>query len=105
MNMTAKYYMAIRPQTNEHHAVHREDCPFLPDDEKRIYLGRFGSGTDAIKEGQRRFARTTVCRFCSKEHQSEKHNSAHHEADINAFLPTVSQIAQYQEGRLFYILN
>jgi formate dehydrogenase assembly factor FdhD len=105
MNMTAKYYMAIRPQTNEHHAVHREDCPFLPEDEKRIYLGRFWSGADAIKEGQRHFARTTVCGFCSKEHHSEKHNSAHHEADINAILPTASQIAQYQEGRLFYLLN
>ena len=36
-----KYYVAVRPQTNEIHSVHREGCPFMPDDGKRIYLGFF----------------------------------------------------------------
>jgi hypothetical protein len=105
INMAAKYYMAIRPQTNGFHALHKEDCPFLPEDKKRIYLGMFGSGHDAIREGQRRFSGTTVCRFCLKEHQTEKPKSAFHEADINAFLPTNLQIALYQEGGLFCSLN
>jgi hypothetical protein len=103
--MAAKYYLSIRPQINGQHALHKEDCPFLPEDEKRIYLGIFGSGEDAKEEGHRHFARTTVCRFCSKEHQSEKHSSAFHESDINAFLPTNFQISQHREGRLFCFLN
>ena|SRR5450759_1607242 len=69
--MVEKYYVAIRPQTNEQHAVHKEGCPFLPDDEKRIYLGVFNSGKDAVREGQRHFDRTNSCLFCSKEHQPE----------------------------------
>jgi len=103
--MTAKYYMAIRPQTNEHHAVHKEDCPFLPDDEKRIYLGTFGSGTDAIKEGQRHFAMTTACRFCSKEHQSEIKEPVYSDTGITSFIPTVNQILQFQRGSRFFFLN
>jgi len=70
--MISKYYVAIRPQTNKHHAVHKEDCPFLPDAGKRIYLGMFNSDKDALTEGQRHFIRTKCCLFCSKEYQPER---------------------------------
>lgn len=68
--MIAKYYVAVRPQTNELHAVHKEGCPFLPDDEKRIYLGVFNSVRDAIREGQQHFYNTNSCLFCSEEHKT-----------------------------------
>ena len=67
-----KYYVAVRPQTNEYHAVHKEGCPFLPDDEKRIYLGEFSSGTEAVKESHSHFGKTKGCIFCSNEKQSVK---------------------------------
>ena len=67
--MSTKYYLAVRPQINENHAVHKEGCPFLPDNNKRIYLGEFSSGKDAVIEGQRHFIRTKGCIFCSKEHK------------------------------------
>lgn len=70
--MVSKYYVAIRPQTNEQHAVHKENCPFLPDENKRIYLGMFSSGQAAIRIGQIYFDRTNSCPFCSKEHQPER---------------------------------
>ncbi len=41
--MVAKYYVAVRPSTNENHTVHKDGCPFLPDADKRIYLGDFNS--------------------------------------------------------------
>jgi hypothetical protein len=66
--MVARYYVAIRPLTNENHAVHKEGCPFLPDGEKVIYLGDFSSGQDAIKESKRHFSKSKGCVFCSKEH-------------------------------------
>ena len=62
-----KYYVAVRPQTNDHHTVHKEGCPFLSENEKRIYLGRFGSGIDAIEESRLHFKKTECCQFCSKE--------------------------------------
>jgi hypothetical protein len=62
-----KYYVVVRPQTNDHHSVHKEGCPFLSENEKRIYLGRFGSGMDAIEESRIHFKKTECCPFCSKE--------------------------------------
>jgi hypothetical protein len=67
-----KYYVAARPQTNEYHAVHKEGCPFLPHDGKRIYLGRFSSVKEAVKESQSHFSKTKGCIFCSKEKQAVK---------------------------------
>jgi hypothetical protein len=63
----AKYYVAVRPQTNDHHSVHKEGCPFIYENENRIYLGKFGSGKDAIKESRLHFKKTECCIFCSKE--------------------------------------
>jgi hypothetical protein len=70
--MISKYYVAIRPQTNEHHAVHKEGCPFLPDYKKRIYLGAFNSDLDAVMEGQRHFNKSNSCLFCFKEHKAHR---------------------------------
>jgi hypothetical protein len=67
--MSTKYYVAVRPQINENHAVHKEGCPFLPDDKKRIYLGEFSSDKDAVREAQLHFIKTKGCIFCSKEHK------------------------------------
>jgi hypothetical protein len=65
--MVAKYYVALRPRTNENHAIHKEGCPFLPDDEQKIYLGKFSSGHDAVRESQQHFIKTKSCLFCSRE--------------------------------------
>jgi hypothetical protein len=74
--MGTKYYVAVRPQINENHAVHEESCPFLPDDEKRIYLGEFSSGEKAVKEGQRHFIKSKGCLFCSAEHDTSINGSS-----------------------------
>jgi hypothetical protein len=65
----AKYYVAVRTRTNEDHTVHKEGCPFLPDEDKRIYLGAFNSGQDAVREARNHFIKTNSCKFCSKEHK------------------------------------
>jgi hypothetical protein len=64
--MEAKYYVAVRPQTNEFHSVHREGCPFLPDNEKRIDLGVLKSDKDALNKGLKYFSKACSCLFCSK---------------------------------------
>ncbi len=65
--MFAKFYIGIRPQTNEYHTVHKEGCPFLPTAGKRIYLGIFKSSFDAVCAGMRHFSKSNKCLFCSKE--------------------------------------
>jgi hypothetical protein len=100
--MVAKYYVAIRPQTNEYHAVHKEDCPFLPENEKRIYLGMFSSGKEAVREGQIHFTRASCCPFCLKEVQTEKGQPVFYKKDI---VPSDSQILQSLKGNLLYLLN
>lgn len=72
-----KYYVSVRPQTNEIHSVHREGCPFMPDDNKRIYLGLFRSGTEAGQAGKKYFGNSHGCRFCSLESSGSNHEHLH----------------------------
>jgi hypothetical protein len=74
--MIKKYYVAVRPQTNQLHAVHQEGCPFLPDDGKRIFLGQFKSGNDAVRMSARHFTETGSCLFCCNESKSLPDNSS-----------------------------
>lgn len=72
-----RYYVAVKPQINEIHSVHREGCPFMPKDNKRIYLGIFPTGNEAGEEGRKYFDKSHGCRFCSKESfADESHNHA-----------------------------
>jgi len=65
--MEAKYYVAVRPGINENHTVHKEGCPFLDDNEKKIYLGMYSSGHDAVKASRRHYDSSESCIFCSRE--------------------------------------
>lgn len=50
--------------------MHKEGCPFLPDKNKRIYLGKFISVWDADMAGKRYSSNICRCPFCSKESDS-----------------------------------
>lgn len=67
MKPVKKYYVATRPQTNHIHSIHMEGCPFMPDDNKRIYLGTFSSGDDARREGRKYYQSSCGCSFCLKD--------------------------------------
>lgn len=62
-----QFYIAIKPQTNDIHSIHREGCPFMPASGKRIFLGTFQSADDAEKESRKYFTNSCTCRFCNKE--------------------------------------
>jgi hypothetical protein len=81
--MEAKYYVAVRPCTNETHSIHKEGCPFLSDDDKRIYLGMFRSGNDALKESRYHFINSSRCPFCSKETETYEVKSLKY-TEVNA---------------------
>jgi len=62
--MTDRYYVAIRPTTKEDHSIHKEGCPFMPENGKRIYLGLFKTSGDAAREGRHYFDKSQKCQFC-----------------------------------------
>jgi hypothetical protein len=99
--MVSKYYIAIRSQINNQHAVHKEGCPFLPDADKRISLGCFQSGQEALREGEKHFKSTGHCRFCMNEH----HGPVFSEIDISSILPTEKQLSQADTEAAFSYLN
>jgi len=70
--MYKKYYVGIRAHTNGFHSVHDDECPFLPEKEKRIYLGVFEYPEDAVEESKKYFRWSDTCPFCSKERLSKK---------------------------------
>ena len=103
--MIAKYYLALRPQTDEHHAVHRDGCPFLPEHEKRIYLGTFNSGQDAVMEGKRHFIKTNSCQFCSKDHNSPDKQPELHKRIQTALIPAEPEISLSYNTNMLCCLN
>lgn len=96
--MVAKYYVAKRLRTNENHTVHKEGCPFLPDDDKRIFLGAYNSGRDAISEAKKHFIKTDTCQFCSKEHRLHEEQPVLHKHFIKNLISEEIQkeLSDYQ---------
>lgn len=63
----SSYYVRIRPQLNGTNAMHKDDCPFLPDIENRLYLGEFRSCEEAFTEAKFYFPEASGCYFCATE--------------------------------------
>ena len=95
--MAAKYYVAVRPRINENHAVHKEGCPFLADEEERIFLGVFASNHDAVKESRRHFFSSEGCLFCSKEQKPHNVKTMTNELVEKELIP-----AELEGSSLFY---
>lgn len=100
--MDSKYYVAIRPQTNDNHAVHKDGCPFMPDDGKRIYLGEFSSGHRAVEKSLDNFDRSTGCLFCCKETSEKPH--VHNYSDKPIALKRL-QLPVTHEQSMFCCMN
>jgi len=88
--MLVKYYVGIRPQTSDCHAVHKEGCPFLLEADKRISLGTYNSPDEAVSEGRRHFDKSDYCLFCSKEYHSPKE-------DISTEIPVPADLLSSEQ--------
>jgi hypothetical protein len=73
--MLVKYFIGISPGISGSHRVHKEDCPFLPESGKRIYLGVFQSPGNAVSESRRFFKRSVKCPFCCKDHRTQAYKA------------------------------
>lgn len=105
INMITTYFISIRTQTNEHHAVHREGCPFMPDDGKRIFLGDFISSRDALSAGKKHFKNSDICRFCSGEHHSVDHSLALEQSSIPLNIMSLKKFSACLENVMLCCVN
>jgi hypothetical protein len=103
--MFAKYFVGIKPQTNEFHIIHKEGCPFLPEDSKRIYLGNFQMPKDAKWEGKKYFKRSSNCRFCSKENHSHESENIHCVQTIAEILLSIENLKPNLASGFQYCIN
>jgi len=63
----AEYYVNKNAQLTGEHEVHTSTCPYLPDQNNRLYLGTFYSCNDAIVEAKKYYSNVDGCFYCSKE--------------------------------------
>ncbi len=103
--MEAKYFVAVKPRTNEIHSIHKEGCPFLYDDEKRIYLGMFRSGNDALKEGRHHFLNSGKCLFCSKETETYLDRSIQYDGAKTFKISSEIQMPEIYQDSLLCCVN
>jgi len=73
--MPVRYFICTRSRIDGSHTIHREDCPLLPEDDKRIFLGTFTTVSEALFEAAMHFRKPDSCPFCSKEHIEMKGNA------------------------------
>lgn len=59
------YYVNKNQQSNSDHEVHTSECTYLPLIQNRIYLGSFGSCTEAVKEAKKHYVQSNGCKTCS----------------------------------------
>lgn len=102
--MARKYFVAIRPQTNKYHTIHLEGCPFLPENEKRIYLGNLDSVNEAVGEGQKHFRSACCCLFCLKEHFTVRRQPEPAEV-TGPGINSANQILPLRGERVMFFLN
>ena len=70
--MEEKYYIGLKPQTDDRHRIHKEGCPFMPDEGKRSFLGSFVSPNVALKEGNNYFEGSSRCQFCIPQNDKKR---------------------------------
>jgi len=63
----ANYYVNQKAQPNGDHEVHKEGCPFMPNEANRQYLGDFPSCHGAVKAARRYFPQVNGGKFCSPQ--------------------------------------
>lgn len=96
-NIFSRFYVDVKPRTNNYHIVHREGCPFLPEKEKRICLGANFKAQYALSEAKSYFSKSECCRFCMKEEQKERKELIFDEILYSDSYPVSSKIHSSHE--------
>ena len=103
--MCNKYFISIKPGTGGYNIIHHEECPFLPEEHKRIFLGNFNSSYDAGVAGTRFFRKSYRCPFCSKVHIKAGTGIADPLLNITTETVSFNHITPSWESALMYGMN
>lgn len=60
------YYVSQSARPDGTHTVHRSGCDLVPVPRKRLYLGDFISGSQAVSEARRHYAQVRGCEQCTE---------------------------------------
>ena len=105
LKTVSRYYITIKCRTNDNHAIHRESCPFIEDDENIICLGHFLSSGDAMAEGKKHFDHSQCCRFCIPDSKAVFAETHVQSSDTLQMLPADSQLSDNSGGSVYFLLN
>ena len=95
--MGIKYYISQRPNVDGRYYIHSEDCPLLPSQVKRIFLGTFLSPEDAETAAGRYYRNTGFCRFCLKEsHEKRKCLLSAEQCHKNDFITSAAIVSSIE---------
>lgn len=61
------YYVNKNAQKNGDHEVHKSDCKHKPNNDNSLYLGRFITCKDAVKEAKKYYKQSNGCYYCCNE--------------------------------------
>ena len=61
-----KYFLNKRSLFNGFFPVHKEGCPFLPDEKNRTYIGSFKTCYGAVEAAEKININSDGCYFCIK---------------------------------------
>lgn len=100
--MNSRYYISHKARINDHHSVHRDCCPFMPDDGEKTYLGSFDDPTEAVKSGKKYYKLASRCPFCCKEQTAAFSNG--HLFPVRNIREIVKERIQAHEARLTGLL-
>ena len=65
------YYVSQSARSDGIHEVHQSGCDWIPVPHKRLYLGDFGAGTEAVREARRHYAQVSGCEACTEPAAAE----------------------------------
>jgi len=103
--MCKKYFIGIKPGSGGFHIIHHEECPFVPEEHKRIFLGNFISSHDAETAGTKFFRKLYRCPFCSKGHIKSRNGIADHFLNIAGGSVSFKQVTPTWESALMCGVN
>ncbi len=105
LKKVSRYYLTIKCRTNDKHAIHKENCPFLEEDEKIMFLGHFLSSDDALVEGKKQYNHSQCCRFCIPEEKASVTDTFFTSAGKSGTLPDINPLPDGFSESSYYIFN
>jgi hypothetical protein len=58
------FYISTVSNSDSSYEIHHRDCPYLPDPDKREYIGPFNTGKEALRKAIHANPNACLCPFC-----------------------------------------